>query len=355
MSITSPFISVIIPVYNAEEYLEKCICSILSQSFTNYELLLINDGSSDRSSQILDKYASRYSHVRAYHKENGGPGSARNQGIQYASGEWIAFIDADDWVEPNYLQDLCQGILPGNKGLVMQGIIFSYPDIHKECVVEFASTRITKDSMAEAFLKKGIDRMGYPFSKLYNRTILLSRRIVFDENLHFCEDLLFLLCYISSGIDYIHFLPGSNYHRMELPSSLSHRPRSIESDIYLSTKLLQENLIIQQQYGISPPDASIINHDVIASFMGNTIYKMYLPKAQIDKKLRLSTIRVTSECFSDAITSYYYPTSYFTQISKKLLINKQFLFFDRYHRLAVYLKYKIKGLFFPSHLSHIIR
>ena len=94
--ITIPKISIIVPVYNTEKYLESCINSILSQTFSNFELLLINDGSTDNSGTICDKYATKDSRVRVFHKENGGVTSARKLGVEEARSEWISFVDSDD-------------------------------------------------------------------------------------------------------------------------------------------------------------------------------------------------------------------------------------------------------------------
>ena len=105
MNIT-PKISVIVPVYNAEKYLHRCIDSILSQTFTDFELLLINDGSKDSSGAICDEYAAKDNRVRVFHKENGGASSARNLGLDNAKGEWIAFVDSDDLLEVNMLNHL---------------------------------------------------------------------------------------------------------------------------------------------------------------------------------------------------------------------------------------------------------
>ena len=96
-------ISVIIPVYNTEQYLSRCLDSILSQSFDDFELLLIDDGSTDSSGAICDSYAEKDSRVRVFHKENGGVSSARNLGLDNAKGEWIYFVDSDDEVLPDGL------------------------------------------------------------------------------------------------------------------------------------------------------------------------------------------------------------------------------------------------------------
>lgn len=101
----NPTISIIVPVYNVEKYLEECVESVLSQTFTDYELLLIDDGSTDSSGIICDGYATQDSRIRVFHKSNGGVSSARNLGLDNALGEWVCFIDSDD--EIRNLESLC--------------------------------------------------------------------------------------------------------------------------------------------------------------------------------------------------------------------------------------------------------
>ena len=98
-------ISVIVPVYNVISCISRCIDSLLEQTLTDWELLLIDDGSSDGSALICDDYSSKDKRIKVFHKENGGVSSARNLGIEQASGDWIVFVDSDDWCEPNYLSD----------------------------------------------------------------------------------------------------------------------------------------------------------------------------------------------------------------------------------------------------------
>lgn len=99
----SPTISVIVPVYNAEKTLRRCVDSILAQTFEDFELILINDGSKDQSGDICDEYAAKDSRVKTIHKTNGGVSSARNAGLRIAQGEYIAFIDSDDYIDNDYL------------------------------------------------------------------------------------------------------------------------------------------------------------------------------------------------------------------------------------------------------------
>lgn len=98
----NPKISVIVPVYNVEKYLRRCIDSILAQTFTDFELLLIDDGSKDNSGDICDGYAMKDERVRVFHKKNGGVSSARNLGLDNAKGEWVSFVDADDYLDNCY-------------------------------------------------------------------------------------------------------------------------------------------------------------------------------------------------------------------------------------------------------------
>ena len=103
-------ISVIVPVYNAEKYLQRCVDSFLVHTFRDFELILIDDGSTDNSGSLCDKYANEYSNIISLHKENGGQGTARNMGLDYvfknSDSEWIVFADSDDWVHPKYLEML---------------------------------------------------------------------------------------------------------------------------------------------------------------------------------------------------------------------------------------------------------
>lgn len=101
-----PLISIIVPVYNVDAYLKQCIDSILNQKYENFELLLVDDGSTDKSGDICDVYGKRDKRVRVFHKKNGGVSSARNVGLDNAKGDWIAFVDSDDIVTPSYLSGL---------------------------------------------------------------------------------------------------------------------------------------------------------------------------------------------------------------------------------------------------------
>jgi len=115
-------LSVIVPVYNAEKYLEECVESILQQSFASIEILLINDGSRDSSGIMCDSFAKKDSRIRVFHKDNGGVSSARNLGLDNARGEWICFVDSDDWLEQGYFEVLNESDISDYE-LVQSGVL----------------------------------------------------------------------------------------------------------------------------------------------------------------------------------------------------------------------------------------
>ena len=96
--------SIIVPVYNSESFIKVCLDSILEQTYPDFELLLIDDGSTDRSGEICDKYAGKDSRIRVFHEKNEGVSASRNKGLEMASGRYVNFVDSDDWVSPDYLQ-----------------------------------------------------------------------------------------------------------------------------------------------------------------------------------------------------------------------------------------------------------
>ena len=123
-----PVISVIVPVYNVEKYLEKCVQSVLAQTFKEIEILLIDDGSKDASGRLCDQYALKDGRIRVIHKENGGLSDARNRGIMEARGDYLSFIDGDDYIEPDMLGSLYDNLIRENADVAMCGIFSEYAD-----------------------------------------------------------------------------------------------------------------------------------------------------------------------------------------------------------------------------------
>lgn len=200
-----PKISVIVPVYKAEKYLHKCVDSILAQTFNDFELLLVDDGSPDRSGEICDEYAAKDSRIKVFHKENGGVSSARNLGISKAIADWITFIDADDFIAPSFLENLYRPIEKGDK------IDFVHAGCSNYCdgTISVNQSYAEKKDNTPAFL--AVNLRGLIVSKLFNRHILQNHHIVFDERVEIAEDMIFTFDYIQY-VDYYVFLSEKGYY-----------------------------------------------------------------------------------------------------------------------------------------------
>lgn len=185
-------ISIIVPIYNAEQYIHRCIDSILAQSFTDFELLLINDGSPDNCGVICDEYAAMDSRVRVFHKANGGVSSARNLGIECSQGEWITFIDADDYVHPEFLSSLYEkhdfDLIVGSFQIVGSN------DIWNGTLKDLSYDRITL--RRDIIELSSMINFQTPWGKLFRTNIIKDNQITFDERIYIGEDSLFILKYL---------------------------------------------------------------------------------------------------------------------------------------------------------------
>lgn len=133
MNMKFPVVSIIIPVYNAQDYLRQCIDSILAQTFGDYELILVDDGSTDRSGAICDEYVERDCRIKVVHQQNLGLPSARKVGIDHAKGNYVLFVDADDWVDPNHLESYVIMAERERADVVLGGFVSEYPRKRVKC------------------------------------------------------------------------------------------------------------------------------------------------------------------------------------------------------------------------------
>ena len=183
-------ISVIVPVYNVGAYLERCVESILQQTYTHFELILINDGSTDSSGQICDHLASQYENIKVYHIENAGVSNARNMGIQLATGSWVTFIDSDDFVTQDYLATLASAVEGVNVGFVIAPLHHIKNGIVTDLPSHSGKTELwsTEETMKELLMTTRTSF--FPVAKLFKRDLLADEK--FNTNYHLAEDALFL-------------------------------------------------------------------------------------------------------------------------------------------------------------------
>lgn len=183
-------ISVIIPIYNAEEYLHRCLDSLINQSYTNFEVLLVNDGSIDHSEDICKEFQQKDSRFKLLNKSNGGVSSARNIGLKYAKGEWIYFLDADDWLELNAFEKLLSEI--GNSDYIRHSFSdFIDQQTNKKIPHQLSPAQNKKTYLQQIVSRKTV--LGV-CGGLYKREF--TKDLTFDENISCGEDWLFLTQYI---------------------------------------------------------------------------------------------------------------------------------------------------------------
>lgn len=220
----SPLISVVVPVYNVKSQLPRCIDSLLDQKFTDYEVLLVNDGSTDGSGDICDEYAGKDARVHVIHKPNEGVSRTRNRGIDEARGEWITFVDSDDYETSGYLSNMYDCTDP-NVGLVVMSLkhvkesgelLYSEYNLPQEKIVYDTST------FAEMAKVQFIAQRGYTVSKLYRKEILNKKNIRFDPEIRFSEDWIFLFTFLNSISLKVCCSPVPDYFYVDREGSLSH-------------------------------------------------------------------------------------------------------------------------------------
>lgn len=211
-------ISIIIPIYNSEKYLRECLDSVIAQTYSDFEALLINDGSKDSSGNICDEYAAKDTRFRVFHKANGGVSSARNLGLQHAKGEWVSFVDSDDRLNEKYIEELHNSTIYDSVDLVVQG--YTAIGVEKQRKVSFGNDRVSSSDYEKLFEEKEIFKYGYPFSKLFKNRIIRENKLRFPELYSFAEDLSFFLVYLQF-CDQIKFDDLYNYYYISHPNSLS--------------------------------------------------------------------------------------------------------------------------------------
>lgn len=188
MSISKPAISVIVPVYNVEKYLDQCLTSLLEQTFTDFEAILVDDGSTDSSYQICKKYAEKDKRFTAYEKENGGASTARNVGLKNAEGEYIFFLDSDDWLEPNTLETMITTAKKENADLVFCEAQAIDDEGNKELDGHYTYKKHYQTGNAYQIMLKMMERKEFHVAIWM---LLLDRRIIIDNNLRFKEGIIY--------------------------------------------------------------------------------------------------------------------------------------------------------------------
>ena len=227
-------ISEIVPVYNADKYLEKCIDSILGQTYKNMEIILVDDGSTDNSPLILDEYAAKDCRIRVIHKPNGGAVSARNAGLQIARGEYVGFVDSDDWIEPDYLEKMVKI----QRDTAVDIVVTShFHDIGEDANIvssNFQTGIYTKEQILPTLLYSGhffeYGLQPHMVTKLFRKEILLKTQMCVDGRIVIGEDAAVVYPSVLEA-EKIYISDICGYHYVQHSGSVTKRENSNESEI----------------------------------------------------------------------------------------------------------------------------
>ncbi|MCL2661794.1 MAG: glycosyltransferase [Oscillospiraceae bacterium] len=197
---SQPLISIIVPVFNTEEYLSRCIDSILDQSHKNLDIILVNDGSTDSSGEICDRYAETDARIQVIHQANAGVSFARNTGLDNARGEWIGFVDSDDWIKPDMYAELIKAAIENNKMISCCDYIRYFSATRQEYRNQQQDNNpitMTREQSIEFSLDPKIPNLeGYAVSLILHRSLLEALNpspLRFDTDIHYAEDWLFII------------------------------------------------------------------------------------------------------------------------------------------------------------------
>ena len=280
----SGVISVVVPVYNSAMYLDKCIQSILKQSYPNWELILVDDGSTDESGSICEKYAREYANIKCIHQENCGVSIARNTGIEASRGEFLSFVDSDDVVSAEYLEHLITILKLHNCDWSLTAVD-NYHEFSPQQKILLDFNQLS----AENFLKLNTAYVLFgPVCKLYKAEIIKRHQIQFPEGIHYGEDLLFNFAYM----EHIHSAVFWNVHDYtyekvnDISLSTRYRKTMFEEELFLSNVKIS----FYKKKGVYNRDFERFVHDGIFDMGYNAILKSFFRQDNEDIKAYISNI-----------------------------------------------------------------
>lgn len=263
-----PKISVVVPVYNAEKYLKKCVYSISSQSYSQLEIILIDDGSLDSSLDICYELSKKDSRIKVFSKENSGVSHTRNLGIKKATGEYILFVDSDDFIDSSYISDLYNEMIKKNYDMLISGMTIC--DEQERIIRKELYKDINQELILDNILEDVINTLYFCSSckTLIKKSLIMDHHILFDEQLSFGEDLTFSYQLLKASKK-IGYLSNTEYYYRQNSISLTH-----EVSVEKIRKYFSDNLIVFSQF-----DDSVFVANRVYTKLNITIRKI----ASIDK------------------------------------------------------------------------
>lgn len=285
-----PRLSIIVPVYQAKEYLEKCINSILEQSFVDFELILVDDGSDDGCERICNDYAKKDERVKIIRQENQGVSSARNTGLDYATGKYIAFVDADDWVEKDLFEECIKVIEESLADIVYHGMI---RDIWRdgEKISERRGAQINLGAIGKRGMKNYIlNQKGniedHVFCYLFRKDVI--EKIQFHAGMAYAEDSVFVMQALTKAKSYC-LLECCGYHYNARMESAEYRWKTQFVECY--KKSLKEAVSFLKSLHFSKKEADGIMAMRVMNGYASLIYNLCLPTCPLKRKEKMKILK----------------------------------------------------------------
>ena len=280
---SSPTISIIVPVYKAEQHIKKCLDSIREQTFKDFEVILVDDGSPDNSGKICDYYSELDTRFITIHQENKGASSARNTGLTQAKGKWVTFIDSDDWISPQYIECYFNGEMAD---IIFQGIQKEHRD-QTTTLLKF-DKEPTKDFITDLLYAEQNNLFGWSFNKILKNDIIKNNYIEFPIGIAHREDLIFCLRYLQYAQS-ITWRGVALYHYVEQSNSLI-------SSIHPYSELNKANELIYDlrqtiSHFCSNKEYSEFSRNSYQKFKITQIRSAYYSKYRLNKNERLQILK----------------------------------------------------------------
>lgn len=316
--------SVIVPVYNVEQYIEKCICSILDQSYENFELVLVDDGSTDNSGVICDDYQNKDSRIRVIHKENGGLVSARKAGAQVANGSYAVCVDSDDWIAKDHLETLYNLIKKHNPDVVCFSHKEVMNDICEERTLHYREGLYSRRQIETDIFPKliyGENGSAFPaaiWSKTFRMSLYKPEQLSVDDHIKIGEDVACVApCIAKAESLYIINKPLYFYRRNDSSMTKNKKPFSWNGPelIYYHHLSRMDNSVYNFEPQINKRTAHALINVVKTQFYRNQSYKKIA--SEIIQKLENS---VYKEAINNCMFSYKSPLKYLSFCLKNKII-----------------------------------
>ena len=273
-------ISTIVPVYNAEKYIDRCITSIIQQTYKNLDIILINDGSKDKSLEICNKYKKIDKRVRVFNKNNSGVSDTRNFGIEQAKGDYITFIDSDDYIDNDYIKNLVENF-ESNSYVRIANLNYS-----EEKVIE------NKEYNIDDFVKKALEGK-YLFcvwGSLFEKKMVVE----FDKNTYYMEDSIFLMEYLKKCNKVKMIVSSAKYHYINNPNSITNNKYNVLNNVKAYFYSLEKiNKITNFEYEDLIKSKKIIMLEKECRFINtNREYKLIKNDIEVKKILMENNLKI---------------------------------------------------------------